>query len=76
MGKFYKFEIDVWALGCFAYELATGSPPFATITIRSNLLDAIVNQEIERIPAKWSDSFADFVSKCFIKDQQERWSIE
>lgn len=24
----YSKEVDVWAFGCFAYELATGHPPF------------------------------------------------
>ena len=27
-GKTYSKEIDVWAYGCFAYELATGKQPF------------------------------------------------
>ena len=27
-GIMYSKEVDVWAFGCFAYELAMGDPPF------------------------------------------------
>ena len=28
-GKKYAKEVDVWAFGCFAFELVTGDTPFA-----------------------------------------------
>ena len=56
-GVQYSKEVDVWAYGCFAYELATGSPPFANIKKRSDLLDSIVNKPVPRIPDRWSDTF-------------------
>ena len=30
-GVLYDKSVDVWSYGCFAYELATGMPPFAEI---------------------------------------------
>ena len=75
----YSKEVDIWALGCFAFELAVGDPPFhhhAGGDNFENLFDAIINEPVQRIPAKWSDTFADFVEKCFIKDPKQRWSID
>ena len=57
----YSKEVDVWAFGCFAYELATGAPPFANIKKRSDLLDAIVNKPVPRINERWSATFQDFI---------------
>lgn len=30
-GTIYSKEVDIWAFGCFAQELATGEPPFLQI---------------------------------------------
>ena len=76
-GVTYSKEVDVWAFGCFAFELASGNPPFQD---RANDMDelfgAIINDPVPRIPAKWSDVFADFCEKCLIKDPRERWTFE
>ena len=39
----YSKEVDVWAFGCFAYELATGFAPFAKEQNEAKLLKLIVN---------------------------------
>ena len=68
--------MDVWAYGCFAFELAKGDPPFHDRAENLELLfDAVINEPVESIPAKWSPAFQDFVAKCFIKDPQQRWSM-
>ena len=45
----YSKEVDVWAFGCFAYELATGYPPFAKIRGRHELLKSIINEPVPAI---------------------------
>ena len=73
----YGKEVDVWAFGCFAFELAAGYPPFhAHAADMEELFNAIINDNVARIPAKWSNSFADFVAKCLIKNPRERWSFD
>ena len=75
---------DIWALGCLAYVLATGSNPFEfsncvynpTLTNHQKILEKIVHEKAPRIPGKWSKPFSDFVSKCFIKYPRDRWTIE
>ena len=43
-GIFYGKEIDIWAFGCFAYELATGELPFKGLT-EFGLIDAIIDKD-------------------------------
>jgi len=43
-GIFYSKEVDVWAFGCLAFELARGEPPFMKYSepgCAESLLDAI-----------------------------------
>ena len=76
-GTTYSKEVDVWAFGCFAWELAAGHPPFHHYSKDlSALFNAIVNEKVPRIPENWSDEFADFINKCLIKDPRERWTFD
>ena len=75
-GVTYSKEVDVWAFGCFAFELAQGYPPWQDLANDiSLLLYAIIHDPVPRIPSKWSDTFADFCNKCLLKTPEERWSI-
>lgn len=74
-GVYYSKEVDVWAFGCFAYELATGNPPFVDYQ-NSSLLTAIQTKEITPIPSRWGNDFKDFIDLCLKKDPQERNTID
>ena len=75
-GTFYTKEVDVWALGCLAYELATGQPPFHAYAKDNNtLFDAIINVEAPPLPEHCGPGFADFVKKCLMKSAADRWTI-
>ena len=58
-GVYYSKEVDVWAFGCFAYELATGNPPFSDLARdNTSLFSAILTQEVPAIDTtRWSDNF-------------------
>ena len=75
-GTRYSKEVDVWAFGCFAYELATGFAPFASESNEAKLFELIINEHHEEIHDRWSASFKDFTNKCLIKDAQQRWTME
>ena len=45
----YSKEVDVWAFGCFAYELATGFAPFASESDEAKLFESIINKNHEEI---------------------------
>ena len=62
-GVYYSKEVDVWAFGCFAYELATGNPPFSDLARdNSSLFSAILTMEVPAIDTnRWSGDFQNFV---------------
>ena len=80
IGDSYGKEVDIWAFGCFAFELLTGSPPFHQFVNNLNdlnpLYDAICFEPVPRVPAKWSNVMNDFVHKCLHKDKLQRWNID
>ena len=77
MGQPYAAEVDVWSFGCLCYELTTGQPPFMDLVYDARkFLAAIREQENDRIPSHYSDTFNDFVQKCSKKNKEERWTTE
>ena len=58
----YSKEVDVWAFGCFAHELATGYPPFASISSNHELITHIISEPVPAIDTtRWSEDFQDFI---------------
>ena len=54
----YTKKIDVYSLGCVAYELATYQPPFYEHKTALSRLNAMMNNEPIPIDSeKWSEDF-------------------
>eukprot|EP01114_Cavostelium_apophysatum_P016593 TRINITY_DN4759_c0_g1_i4.p1 TRINITY_DN4759_c0_g1~~TRINITY_DN4759_c0_g1_i4.p1 ORF type:complete len:843 (+),score=174.90 TRINITY_DN4759_c0_g1_i4:907-3435(+) len=72
-GEAYNTAIDVWSLGITAIELAEKHPPYysflpfrAMYMIGSNPAPTLTD------PGKWSADFNDFLSKCLVKEPEQR----
>ncbi|KAF8863445.1 kinase-like protein [Acephala macrosclerotiorum] len=76
----YGKEVDIWAFGCMAFELATGAPPFAHQYSSVEKLAAALQEHVPRLEdtnkAHFSDELKNLVSFCIQADPQARPTIE
>ena len=76
-GIIYSKEVDVWSLGVFAYELATGKPHFTGIKDHFQLIRHILEEPTPPIPDdRWSPAFQSFIDNCLKKEPTERMTID
>ena len=61
---------DVWSLGISIIEMAEGKHPFAGFS------EEEVKNAMPSLSSAWSGDLVDFVSKCLVKDVNERSSVE
>ena len=69
--KPYDFKVDVWALGCVIYSLASLHPPFQA----ENLITLgiqIVSKNPEPIPPMYSFGLGEFIEKLLAKQPIDR----
>ncbi|KAI9021365.1 kinase-like domain-containing protein [Hyaloraphidium curvatum] len=71
-GAAYGSEVDMWALGCIAVELATGSTPFGGAANFGELYASIELGRWGGLPAGFSAAFRDLVGRMLVVDQRER----
>lgn len=64
---------DVWALGISLVEMAEGKNPYVNRAEREVMEMVCWNDPPSLSSSKWSAEFVDFVSKCLVKDVNERW---
>lgn len=70
----YADKSDIWSLGITAIEMAEGRPPNTDITSMKDLVQIMPTRWPPKLsnPKLWSISFADFLSKIFVKDPDVR----
>ena len=75
MGKKITKRTDVWALGVILYEVCTKTYPFFAETIEE-LEAKVIKEKYKTLPATVNKQFADIISKCLVKKEANRPSIE
>ncbi|KAK7789783.1 hypothetical protein R5R35_012336 [Gryllus longicercus] len=69
----YDCVADIWSLGITALEMAEGKPPYGDIhPMRAIFMIPTKPPPSFREPDQWSPEFIDFVSRCLVKNPEER----
>ncbi|XP_039290366.1 serine/threonine-protein kinase hippo-like isoform X2 [Nilaparvata lugens] len=69
----YDNRSDLWSLGITALEMAEGKPPYGDIhPMRAIFMIPTKPPPSFREPDQWSPEFIDFVSRCLVKNPEER----
>ncbi|KAL5724756.1 mitogen-activated protein kinase kinase kinase [Ranunculus cassubicifolius] len=76
----YEYEppCDIWALGCVVLQMLTGKCPWYEMNDMEAIKVRIARSEdIPEIPkAKLSNEAQNFLKKCLVRDQNDRWTID
>ncbi|KAI8948420.1 kinase-like protein [Xylaria longipes] len=73
----YGTEVDIWAFGSMAYEVASGLPPNAATIASITDFSAYLKQHCPRLEGdQYSPLLKDFVSHCMVVDPTQRPTID
>ncbi|KAK0726699.1 hypothetical protein B0T26DRAFT_691454 [Lasiosphaeria miniovina] len=73
----YGMEVDIWAFGSMAYEVASGLPPNATTSIDIPQFGSYLKQYCPRLEGdQYSAQLKSLVAFCLVEDPRQRPRIE
>lgn len=73
----YGMEVDIWAFGSMAYEVASGLPPNATAQIDISRFGSYLKQSCPRLEGdRYSDNLKHLVAFCLVDDPKKRPTVE
>jgi len=73
----YGKEVDIWAFGSMAYEMATGMPPNAMSGVTVPEMGDYLKQHLPRLEgAQYSQGLKDIVAYCLEERPRDRPTIE
>ena len=71
-----ELKSDVWSLGISLIELAEGQNPYAGLSSATVMKAILMSEPPALSSSKWPAEFVDFVSKCLVKEVEQRWSVD
>lgn len=76
LGKEYDFSVDWWSLGCVAFDMLTGSPPFTGHT-NEKIMDKVVHsKKYLKFPFYLSSDAKDLLRKLLQPDPAKRLDVD
>lgn len=76
LGNEYDFSVDWWSLGCVAFDMLTGSPPFTGHT-NEKIMDKVTHsKKYLKFPYYLSADAKDLLRKLLQPDPQKRLNVD
>lgn len=72
----YGFAVDWWSLGCVAYDLLTGSPPFTGNNNKKVMDKVLAAKKNLKFPFYLSNDAKDFLRKLLQPNPAKRWNLD
>lgn len=76
-GEGYKFEPDMWSLGCILYKMITLQDAFFGQNVVKNIIDCAYPKKLEEnVEKRFSTDLKKLIPQLIVKERKERVNIE